>query len=152
MKKGYVLIAAVIFLFIAVVGYSSMDFSGQGYNDVSPEKAYGMMQEGDPYVLDVRTVGEYRDGHIPETDEVIPVEDPNELETEYRRVPEDRDVIVYCRTGRRSAIAAEFLAEKGYDRVYNVEGGITRWRSENLPVTGGTGLASPPARTPIPAS
>lgn len=134
MKKGYVVVAAAIFLFIAVVGYSSMEVQQGGYDDITPQQAYGMMQEGDPYVLDVRTVPEYQSGHIPGA-EVISVEGPNELKSEWQRVPEDRTIIVYCRTGRRSVTASELLVEKGYDRVYNVEGGITRWASEGYPVT-----------------
>lgn len=134
-KKGYLILTLLMLGFIAYAGYGSMDVQEGSYDDVSPRQAYGMLQEREgAYLLDVRTQGEFENEHI-EGAVNIPNERPNALEDDWREVPEDRKVIIYCRTGRRSANAAQFLAEKGYDQVYNVEGGITRWKSEGLPVT-----------------
>lgn len=42
-------------------------------------------------------------------------------------VPTDRDVVVYCKAGGRSAQAVAFLKGKGYSKIYNMSGGILRW-------------------------
>ncbi len=134
MRKGYIVISALLLLFI---GYSSFQYSEvgpTGYGDVTPEKAYGIIQEQDPVILDVRTRAEYDQGHIPGAIN-IPVENPNELKDRWSEVPEGRPVVVYCRTGRRSVTASEILAEHGYDQVYNMLGGITRWSAEGYSAT-----------------
>jgi len=134
MKKGYVVIVALMLIVIGFAAYDSMEFQGSGYTDVSPERAYGIIQEQNPVILDVRTQQEYQNVHIPGAIN-IPVEGPNELKNDYTELPKDRPIVIYCRTGRRSVNAAELLASKGYDQLYNVEGGITRWTSQDLPVT-----------------
>lgn len=122
---------------MGVATYRTAEVQHTGYRDVGPQRAYAIIQEGDAYVLDVRTAAEFGDRRIPGAVN-IPVESPNELRESWMEVPMDRPVVVYCRTGRRSSIAAEFLAEKGYTEVYNVLGGINRWESRGLPVTGST--------------
>ena len=72
------------------------------------------------------------DVHIPEqkhingTDAFIPYDD---IENQLDKLPKDKDakIVLYCRTGRMSEIAAEKLAERGYTNVYNVVGGIVEW-------------------------
>jgi rhodanese-related sulfurtransferase len=44
----------------------------------------------------------------------------------------DRDVVIYCRSGARSAHACQFLAAQGIDRLYNLEGGIIHWAGVGL--------------------
>ncbi len=84
-------------------------------------------------VLDVRTPAEFSGGmgHLANA-LLIPVQDID------RRIDElqpykDRQIIVYCRSGRRSTTASEILQKKGYN-VRNLEGGITRWIADSLPV------------------
>lgn len=78
------------------------------------------------YLLDVREPHEWAIGHL-EGAELIPL---GELHRSLDRVPRDRDVVVYCKGGTRSAQAADLLAKAGYERVYNVTGGIMAWSAE----------------------
>lgn len=72
------------------------------------------------------------DVHIPEqnhingTDVFIPYD---EIENQLDKLPQNKDakIVLYCRTGRMSEIAAQKLAEKGYSNVYNVVGGMVEW-------------------------
>ena len=72
------------------------------------------------------------DVHIPEqkhingTDVFIPYDD---IENQLDKLPSDKDakIVLYCRSGRMSEIAAEKLAQRGYTNVYNVVGGIAEW-------------------------
>lgn len=51
----------------------------------------------------------------------------HEIPTRVREIPQDRDVVVYCHTGVRSAMVAAYLGTVGYPRVLNLVGGIDRW-------------------------
>jgi len=73
-------------------------------------------------LLDVRTAREREVATLPGA--WIPL---NELTERWREVPADRAVVVYCHTGRRSALATSWLRERGLARVYNLRGGIEAW-------------------------
>lgn len=95
------------------------------FQQISPEDAKEMMDEQDDIViLDVRTEAEYEDGHI-EGAIVIPV---NELEFVVESEIEDYEqtILVYCRSGNKSKMAAVILTELGYHNVYEF-GGIMDW-------------------------
>ncbi len=74
-------------------------------------------------LLDVRTSEEYADGHIPGS--VLKPYD--EIADSFVEVDKSRPVAVYCRSGRRSAIAVETLRGMGYTNVWDL-GGITGWK------------------------
>lgn len=57
----------------------------------------------------------------------------SELEQRVGEIPADRTVYLMCHSGRRSARAAEYLGQQGYD-VVNVLGGISEWHASGLPV------------------
>lgn len=82
----------------------------------------------DPEVqrLDVRTVAEYSEGHIPGSVNV------NVLDKEFEKVAgdvlqKDKPVALYCRSGKRSKQAANILSEKGY-KVYELDKGFNAWQ------------------------
>ncbi|MDZ7706177.1 MAG: rhodanese-like domain-containing protein [Trueperaceae bacterium] len=79
-------------------------------------------------LLDVREQDEYDEAHIPGST-LIPL---SEFANRYDEVPQDREVVVYCRSGKRSAQAVNFLNDKGYDAI-NVEGGILAWQEADYP-------------------
>ena len=79
----------------------------------------------DIILLDVRTEAEYNQGHIPGSI-LIPVD---ELKNRALNELKDKNaaIIVYCRSGARSANASGILASLGYTNVYNMIGGIMGW-------------------------
>lgn len=87
-------------------------------------------KEKDVFILDVRTKEEYNEAHIKGAS-LIPI---RELEQNINRIPKDKKVIVHCATGKRSARACGMLKDKGLKELYNVEGGITQWKSEGYPI------------------
>lgn len=102
--------------------------SRMNYKDISPSEAKSRLDiENEIVLLDVRTLEEYNDGHIPDSI-LIPVD---ELEDMAEEVLADRSIpiFVYCRSGRRSVTASEILVNKGYKNVYNL-GGIIDWPYE----------------------
>jgi rhodanese-related sulfurtransferase len=82
------------------------------------------------FVLDVRTPQEYAEGHVPGAVNV-----PQEqLASRLAEVPKDKDVVIYCRSGRRSALAADVLAANGYSRLSHLEGDMNAWVAKGRPV------------------
>lgn len=96
-----------------------------GYKLITAIQAKKIMDEQTNYIiLDVRTDTEYNEGHI-ENSVLLP---DYTIEDKAEEVMPDKDamILVYCRSGRRSANAAEKLAEMGYNNVYDF-GGIIDW-------------------------
>jgi len=96
---------------------------------ISPTEAKNLLAADAKIVLlDVRTPSEYAAGHIPRS-KLLPYDEIT-AETAGKAIPtKDATVIVYCRSGRRSAIAAAELKKLGYARVLDL-GGINSWPYE----------------------
>lgn len=87
-------------------------------------------RERDYLLLDVRQPVEYREDHIPGA-RLIPLP---EIESRLNELDSDQDLIVYCRSGGRSAVAAALIKDAGprRGRIYNLVGGITGYEGKNL--------------------
>jgi adenylyltransferase/sulfurtransferase len=77
----------------------------------------------DVLVLDVREPNEYQINRIPGS-VLIPL---GELPRRHAELPKDKDIVVHCKMGARSAKATEFLQSVGFKRVKNMKGGILDW-------------------------
>lgn len=98
--------------------------------NIAPAEAAPKTQQAYAQFVDVRTAFEYKAEHADRAIN-IPLE---ELEANLDRIERNEPVYLICETGRRSKEAAEMLVSKGYPMVYNVEGGMTVWRAEKLPM------------------
>lgn len=112
------------------ITYGENQISGEdeGYINISAEKAKEMIDKGEyGVILDVRSLEEYNEGHI-EDAILLPV---SEIKEKVEAIIPDKDevILLYCRSGRRSAAAAKDLIEMGYDNVYDF-GGIIDWPYE----------------------
>lgn len=97
------------------------------YKKITSDEAKNIMLTEKPIVVDVRSLEEYNEGHIPNAIS-IPLETiGNEAETKLKN--KDDLILVYCRSGRRSREAALRLIEKGYTNVIDF-GGIQDWNGE----------------------
>ena len=97
------------------------------YKKITSDEAKKMMETQKVIVVDVRTLEEYNEGHIPNGIS-IPLE-TIENEAEVKLKNKDDLILVYCRSGRRSREAALKLIEKGYTNVIDF-GGIKDWNGE----------------------
>jgi rhodanese-related sulfurtransferase len=87
---------------------------------LQPSEALAFIQKTDALVLDVRTPEEFGMGHLPIALN-IPVDTiPQKLD----QIPRERTLVIYCEHGSRSKLAANFLAARGYDKVYHIQGGF----------------------------
>ena len=81
----------------------------------------------DCVLLDVRTPEEYKEGHLKGAINIDVKDSVNFKKKALVQLPKDKTVMVYCRSGRRSANAAGILAAEGY-MVFSLEGGILAWK------------------------
>lgn len=87
-------------------------------------------QRRTPHVLlDVRTAEEFAGGHIAGAVN-LPVQT---LAQQLPAVPKDRPLVLYCRSGNRTKLAAQILTQAGYTDLYDL-GGILRWQAQGFPV------------------
>ena len=105
-----------------------------GPGSIEPKALGERIAWADPslLVLDVRTPEEYAAGHLPGA-----VNIPHgELAARIGELAgaRERDIVVYCRTGTRSAQALEVLDKAGFKRVFHLKGDYTRWSEEKRPV------------------
>lgn len=108
-------------------------FNRPAINQVEPAQVQEMLAGSHrPFLLDVRTPEEYKQGHVSGA-ELIPL---NELDAKQSRIPKDRQVICICASGSRSGAATRQLSSQGY-KVSNMRGGMHRWESAGLPVKSG---------------
>jgi rhodanese-related sulfurtransferase len=117
----------VIALDIVPIG-EKPDQAKATYQKITAKEAKDLIDSGEELViLDVRTEAEYKEGHLKNA-VLLP---DTEVEARAKEVLPDpqKTVLVYCRTGRRSAIAAKMLVEMGYQKVLDM-GGISSWPYE----------------------
>ena len=126
MKKLIFILLAVMML--TACGQDKENDQGAVYMNITAEEAKQIMDTEEGYIiLDVRTQEEYDEGHIPGAI-VISHE---EIAEKAEKVLTDKEqlILVYCRSGRRSKIAAEALVELGYTNIKEF-GGIIDWSYE----------------------
>jgi rhodanese-related sulfurtransferase len=100
-------------------------------SEISISQAYEKYQKG-VFFLDVRTQAEWDSYHIPNTT-LIPLD---QLAARENEVPQDREVVVVCRSGNRSKTGRDLLSQAGYDQVTSMSGGVNAWRAAGYPVEG----------------
>ena len=126
MKKLFFLLLAVMLL--TACGQDKENDQGAVYVNITAEEAKQIMDSEEGYIiLDVRTQEEYDQGHIPGA---ILIPD-TEIKDKAEEVLTDKEqlILVYCRSGRRSKLAAEALVELGYTNIKEF-GGIIDWPYE----------------------
>lgn len=101
------------------MGFSFFGLFGQtnDFKIVDADKFAKFIQENDVTVLDVRTPAEHAEGYIPGTDFNIDVLDDSYTRIATGKLPKEKPVALYCRSGNRSKKAARILVDKGYEVV-----------------------------------
>jgi len=92
--------------------------------DVPIAQALTLWQEKKAVIIDVRTPAEFKEGHIPGVTN-IPLE---QLEARIGEVPKDKQVLLICRSGKRSAQGTALLRGKNLTNVYNITEGMNGWQ------------------------
>jgi rhodanese-related sulfurtransferase len=114
---------------VDVVG-QQVSVAGGSYTDVSAAELQAMLANKDFTFVNVHIPFE---GDIANTDLSIPY---NEIDQNLGQLPADKSakIVLYCRSGRMSGIAAETLVGLGYTNVWNLDGGMVAWEQAGLPL------------------
>ncbi len=128
-------------LLVTALAAVAVHADGIAVPSVSQEALLDRQQQADPalLVLDVRTPEEYASGHVPGAVN-IPYD---QVGSRLAELPRDKDIVVYCRSGRRAQLAADVLAANGYTHLQHLQGDIAAWLEQGRPV-------EKPAGTPPP--
>ncbi len=104
--------------------------SQQKYTDITSDQLHEMLKNKDFYFVNVHTPYE---GEIAQTDAFIPYD---QIDKNLDKLPKDKNtkIVLYCRSGRMSAIAAKRLADLGYTNVYNQILGMHDWQSKGYTI------------------
>lgn len=99
------------------------------FENVDVEKFKSIINEPNVIVVDVRSAEEYAEGHLAGALNIDQGQD-DFIKKAQESLSKDKTIAIYCRSGRRSALAANRLAKEGYKCV-NMKGGIIAWKSAN---------------------
>ncbi len=127
MSRVFVIALVAVILIVGISRFRSRHSEGSGgarYSRITAAQAKALMEGEDVVIVDVRTAAEFSAGHIPNAIN-IPVESIGSLRP--AALDElDATILVYCRSGSRSAQAARRLLNLGYTTVHDF-GGIISW-------------------------
>jgi SulP family sulfate permease len=97
---------------------------------ITPQELWTQLRNGGPplQIVDVREPREFEQGHVPES-KLIPL---SQLVTDKWDLPNHNEIVLVCRSGRRSVRAAYVLKQKGYQNIRILQGGILAWEAAGL--------------------
>lgn len=114
---------------------SSCNGGAQTNKDVSADQFEKGIQQPEVQLLDVRTAGEYRNGHIKSALQAN-WNDQNEFADRTSALDKQKPVYIYCLSGPRSSAAADWLRTNGFVQVVELNGGFSSWKRNGKPVEG----------------
>lgn len=118
--------------FIVLVTSCKDDTQGE-IKLVTPDEMQVLLQDKDVQLVDVRTQKEVEEGFI-ENSQNIDFNSPT-FDEDILKLDKSKPVILYCRSGGRSAKCANKLKAAGFTKIFDLEGGITKWKFEGFKIT-----------------
>jgi rhodanese-related sulfurtransferase len=120
-------IAVIVSALLVLTGCSSSSST-----DLNAAEFQLKTQESGVITLDVRTPGEFAEGHLINSLN-IDVENPN-FSSEIAELDKTATYAVYCRSGRRSASAIATMKEAGFQNLFNLDAGVQEWSAAGFPL------------------
>lgn len=125
-----ILASVVVAFLVAVLAYEAR-LKGRGLIQVSTNMAVQLINKG-AMIIDVRPAEAYAGGHIVNAKN-IPLADI-ESKPEVVKKKKDKVLLTVCDTGPSARRAADTLRKAGYESAFSLQGGLTAWRTDNLPI------------------
>jgi rhodanese-related sulfurtransferase len=124
MKKVITILASVLLLAGCSSSSSAIDLSVSEFSS--------KVTEAGIITLDVRTPGEFNEGHI---DGALLIDfQSGNFENEIASLDKSKTYAVYCRSGNRSSEAVKVMSDAGFTNLYNLNGGVIDWANAGLPL------------------
>jgi rhodanese-related sulfurtransferase len=124
MKKVIAILASVLLLAGCSTSSTAVDLSVSEFSS--------KVAEAGVITLDVRTPGEFNEGHI-EGAILVDFQSGN-FENEIASLDKNQTYAVYCRSGNRSGQAVKVMSDAGFTKLYNLDGGVIDWANSGLPL------------------
>ena len=116
-----------LFLFLSL-----LSCTGQTENKLSPKAFHDALDNETVQLIDVRTLEEYQEGHIKGALNIDYLGE--HFSADINKLDKQKPVYVYCRSGNRSGKSTAVFEELGFKTIYDLYGGIVKWRSEGFKV------------------
>jgi rhodanese-related sulfurtransferase len=129
MKRYYLLISLLL---VCVFHSCKQTPKAQSLKLISTDEMIELMDTEEIQLVDVRTPSEYNEGHVPDAQN-INFYDEN-FDQQIETLDKSKPIIVYCKSGGRSAKCASKLVEKGFEKIYDLEGGFSQWKFKGLTI------------------
>ncbi len=130
MKKITLIIG---FTMVLLFGACKDSSSSKEIKVISPQEVHQAVFDNNPHqLIDVRTYSEFNEGHLKNAKNICVTDD--DFEDIVAKLNKDEPVYLYCRSGKRSARAAEILKNLGFKEIYDMDGGILKWQNEQLEI------------------
>lgn len=126
-------ITIVLVAILSLVSCQQVSKDGQKESLNASEFSKKISETQDAKIIDVRTAEEFEKGHL--INALNYDWNGNNFDTEISSLDKSKPVFVYCLSGGRSGSAASKMRSDGFKEVYELEGGIIKWRAENLEET-----------------
>ena len=121
-----------IFLTLLILVALIIDLSAQVVQNVNAVKFKELMAASDAIILDVRTPQEYTRGNI-KGSTLINIADP-EFVTKISLLQKNKTILIYCLSGSRSPVAANYMAKIGFQKIYNLQRGLMEWNQQGYAI------------------
>jgi len=122
----------ILSIALFVVTSSCKDETNGEVQVVSPEEMITLLELEDVQLVDVRTPEEYEEGYIENFQNIDFFSES--FEKDIDKLDKSKPVIVYCKSGNRSGKCAKLMKEKGFIKIYDFKGGISKWEQDGLEV------------------
>ena len=126
-------IIVLIVLGASAIWFSSQSSAASSYpREITVSDAVAKREAG-AFILDVRQPEEWNEFHVPDST-LIPLD---QLASSVNTLPKDKEIVIVCRSGNRSAQARDLLLSEGFTQVTSMAGGLNQWKAAGYPTISG---------------
>lgn len=129
MKKVLILIA---FFIAGTTFYNCNKSLKSNAHVISPKEAQTLLQNDSVQLIDIRTLKEFKTSYIEHAQNIDFLS--SNFSEEIKKLDKQKPVIIYCRSGRRSANSVKKFLDSGFTELYDLEGGIIKWKQEGFKI------------------
>lgn len=123
----------ILVFFLGLISCNSQEKKEMAFVNVNVEEFQKLITTKGAQLIDVRTLGEYKRGHLKNA-LLIDYMSSDFKTKAFKGIDKSKPVLLYCASGGRSARSAKMYKEAGFKKVYNLVGGFRAWSAKNLKI------------------